>query len=130
MVNPPIVLQSFLAAQGTLTALAGTRIWEERVTPIKGYTLSDGPAICFRSRGGTGFDYSDSIYHNSWMVKCYGEDEAAANDLYYTLVAVLHGAKTGVILSANLEIAGQTLHEPAPLGWPYSLSFFETQMFA
>ncbi len=129
MINAAVVLRTFLVAQPTLYALTAERIYEERLVPVKGYQPSDGGAICFRSRGGPGLDYSGALYGNSWLFRCYGEDEASADALYRTLVDVLDGAQTGGMYAASLEIAGQLLEEQT-LGWHYSLSFFGTIMLA
>ncbi len=132
MIDTPTVLLAYLRSKTALTALTGTRIWAELVMPRKGYTPSQGAAICFRTRGGQ-LDYSSAVIRQSWQFKCYAADELAANTLYRTLVDVLDSqAKTGIIQSALLESTGQTLHETEleMSGWAYVLCYFETLMLA
>lgn len=128
MINAPVILRTFLVAQPTLFTLTGNRIWEQRVVPIKGYDISQGEAICFRTRGGR-LDYTGNLLTNSWMFKSYAADEAAAQALHLTLVANLHDKMTGGMKLAELEIDGQILEEPVT-GWFYSLSFWTTIMEA
>jgi hypothetical protein len=128
MIDAPVVLRGFLAAQTPVSTMTGSRIWEERLYPAKGYVPAHGPAICFRSRGGR-LDYSRALLTSSWIFKCYGQDEGEANALYRALVDVLDDAKTGGMDSALLEIAGQTFQEPL-LDWTYVQCFFTTIMQA
>lgn len=130
MIDAPSILRTYLVAQPTLTALVGNRIWAELVYPPTGYRPSQGSAIVFRARGGD-VDYSSALLRHSWQFKCYGQSEQAANAAYRALYDVLHDAQGSGILSAQLEIVGQTLTDPASAApWPYVLCFYETTMLA
>jgi len=127
MIDTAEVIRGFLTIQPQVTGLTGQRIWAERDTPPEGYVLSnDGPAICFKRRGG-GVDYESVVLRPSVQFKLYGRTELEANQVYRALFDVLSRANTGLILAAELETQGQTLYEPET-GWPYVLVFFKFQI--
>lgn len=126
MIDTAEVIRGFLIIQPQVTALTAQRIWAERDTPPEGYVISDGPAICFKRRGG-GVDYESVVLRPSIQFKVYGRTELEANQVYRALFDVLARAGTGVILAAELETLGQTLYEPET-GWPYVLVFFKFQI--
>ncbi|PYJ11278.1 MAG: hypothetical protein DMF06_03440 [Verrucomicrobia bacterium] len=128
MIDAPTVLHTFLAAQSSLTALTGARIWKEHVTPPVGYKPSQGKALVYRMRGGT-LDYARTLLDSSWQFKCYGASEGDAQTLYRALVTALDDKQGAGIASALLEIAGQTLVEPQT-DYVYVLCFFSTLMWA
>lgn len=117
-------LRTYLAAQSDLTDLTGSRLWAALTFPPVGYKPDDGGAVVFNSRGGPGLSYNSQLLTDSIQFKCYAADELAALTLYGVLVDVLHeGTGTGIRI-AELEIAGQMLREPDPVGWPFVLTFF------
>jgi len=124
VINTMSALRTYLAAQSDLTDLTSTRLWAALTYPPKGYVPSDGAAIVFNSRGGPGLTYNSQLLDESIQFKCYAADELAALSLYGVLVDVLHdGSGTG-IRNAALEVPGQMLQEPEPVGWPFVLTFF------
>lgn len=121
MVDTLQTLRNYLASQGSLTPLVGTRIYAGRVYPPKDYQPGQR-AIVFNSRGGQ-LDYASQLYRDSVQVKCYGANAVDAMNLYRTLVDVLHdGSGTG-IRHAELEIGGYPLQEPAT-DWHFVLTYF------
>ena len=127
MIDTSEVIRDFLAIQPQVTGLTAQRIWGERDTPPEGYSLgNDGPAICFKRRGG-GVDYESVVLRPSVQFKVYGRTELEANQVYRALFDVLGRANTGLILAAELETQGQTLYEPET-DWPYVLVFFKFQI--
>lgn len=125
MINTLATLRTFLAAQSALTDLTGARIWAGRTYPPQGYKPSDGAAVVFNGRGGSGLEIGGRLLRDSVQFKCYAADPISAFSLYGVLVEVLHDATSVEIHSAQLEIAGQLLTEPEPVGWPFVLAFFE-----
>lgn len=125
MIDAPKILKDYLAADSGLTALTSTRIYAERNYPVSGYNPSDGACVVFRRRGGR-LQYSSKIETDSYLFKCYADDELAANTLYRALVDTLHDAKGSGIYHGKLEIAGQTLADMMT-GWVYVLAFFEVK---
>lgn len=126
MIDAADVLHDYLAAQASLTAVTGTRIWAQRNTPLPGYLPSQGGALVYRSRGG-GVNYAGVLLRTSWQMKCYGADVYGADAVYRALFDVLHEAQGSGLRWAQLEIAGQPLDDPQT-GWPYVLCFYETWM--
>ena len=127
MIDSTKVLRAYLLAT-TLGPMVGTRIWGELNTPPPEYLPSQGAAITFKSRGGP-IDYTSAILTTSWHFRIFGEDEYAARDVYLELVGVLHDHRGDGLLSALLEVQGQTLTDP-DTRWPYILTFFQTQMYS
>lgn len=125
MINTMATLRTHLAAQSALTDLTGSRIWAALTFPPKDYTPSTGAALVFNGRGGLGLDYSGQLLRESVQFKCYAANELAALTLYGTLVDVLHDSDGDGMRRASLEIPGQVLREPDPVGWPFVLTFFE-----
>ena len=123
MVDASLVLLTHLEAQSALTALTSTRIWAETSEPPPSYKPSDGQAICFKTRGGTGFDEQDAIYNVSFQFKCYGATRLLATELFRTLNNILHSTAGIGIKMGNLEAPPETLQEP-DTGWYFTLAFY------
>jgi len=126
MVDVTLEVRTVLAADAGVAALTGSRIYGERDVPPPGYKPSDGGAICVKVRGGS-LDYASAWVGASMQMKCYGEDEVAANDVYLATVDALHDYRSWPLRHAAVEVAGQTLEEPGSL-WPFVLCFFRVQV--
>jgi hypothetical protein len=122
MIDGPEALRNFLVAQPALIALVGDRVWAETSTPAAGYKPSDGPAICFMTRGGRD-DYTDVIIIPSVQFKVYGSSEIVANEAYRVLHDALHNGKGYGVRWGRCEVLGQTLREPET-EWIFILTFF------
>ncbi len=123
MVDASLTLLTHLEAQSALTALTSTRIWAETNEPPPGYEPTDGAAICFKTRGGPGFDEEDAVLTSSFQFKIYGSTRALSMACYRALVDALHSNRGSGILMGNLEAPGETLQEPDTL-WYFTLCFF------
>ncbi len=122
MVDAPKAILDYLLAQANLTNVVERRIYAEVDSPPAGYTPTDGPAICLKTRGGTQ-DYESAVLLPSVQFKCYGESEAVANEGYQALCDALNDKSSYAIKRAQFETLGQTLREPET-GWIYVLVFF------
>ena len=122
MVDVVEKVRSFLAANGALVAVVGTRIYGGRDVPPQGYKPSDGACVTFRVRGGLG-DYEDALLKPSVQVKCYGETEAEAGAVYRAVDRALHEGRGQYVLFGEREVLGQALEEPQT-GWRYVLGFY------
>jgi len=123
MIDMPAAVLTFLQAQPGIVALAGARVYAEADYPPTGYKPTDGPALCFKARGGLP-GYPDSLLFPSLQFKCYGSSEIEANTLYRALFDAMHHARGGTVRWAVCEMLGQTLREPE-LGWPFVLTAFQ-----
>lgn len=126
MTDESAALRSMLEADGVLTALIGQRLWAETDVPATGYQPSQGPAICFKVRGGTD-DYTDALQHDSFQFKCYGATPLLARECYRALHAALQNKQAVLIRWARREILGQLLLEPET-GWPYVLTAYKVMI--
>lgn len=135
MTNDSAIILNYLLDQSDLTTLTGTRIWAEADTPPATYRPSEGPAICFKRRGGV-MDEEAVILSPSYQFKIYGADgatgqstspEASADTVYRKLFDVLNFAGTALIRGVQLEAMGQTLREP-DTKWTYMLVYFRAQV--
>ena len=129
MIDPNAKVLALLEADTTLVALVGSRIYAGRDVPREGYNPDDGSAICFRVRGGMGFDLEDAILTPSFQFKCYGASEIAAMTCYRTLVDALHNGHSADVLRGIQESVGQILEEPGT-EWPFVLAFFTVHIRA
>lgn len=123
MVDAAQVLLDYLQSQATLTALTSTRIWAETNEPPPGYEPADGAGICFKTRGGPGFDEEDAILTPSFQFKVYGLTRTLSRACYRELCNVLHSNRGARILMGNLEAPGEILQEP-DTDWYFTLCFF------
>lgn len=123
MVDAAATLLTYLEAQSSLTALTSTRIWAETNEPPPGYEPAAGVAICFKTRGGPGFDEEDAILTSSFQFKIYGATRVLSRACYRALCDVLHSNRGAGILMGNLEAPGETLQEP-DTDWYFTLCFF------
>jgi hypothetical protein len=126
MTDEAAALRSELEADEVLVDLIGTRLWAETDFPASGYQPSQGPAICFRLRGGID-DYTDALQHDSFLFKCYGATPLVAKECYRALHAALQNKQAALIKWARREIIGQVLQEPET-GWPYVLTAYKVMM--
>lgn len=135
MTNDSRTVRDFLLSQPSLIALTGQRVWAEADTPPAGYKPSDGPAICFKRRGG-GTDYEAVNLFPSFQFKIYGADgatgqttspEASADTVYRTLFDVFNQTFGYQIKSAEIESLGNTLIEPNTK-WVYILCYYKLQV--
>lgn len=122
MNDPGTIVRDYLLSQGSLTTLVSERVYAECDYPPVTYRIAQGPAICFKIRGGD-IDPSEALQRPSVQFKCYGRTEQEANTLYRTLHSMLHGKKSESIRWAYLEVLGQTLSEPET-DWPFVLVFY------
>lgn len=133
MIDPNAKLLTLLEADSALSTLCGNRIYAGRDVPPPGYQPKDdganNPAVCFRVRGGPGFDLEDAILTPSFQIKCYGSTEINATTCYRTLVDALHNGSSADILRGVQESVGQLLEEPGT-EWPFVLVFFTVHMRA
>ena len=129
MIDPNAKVLALLEANVALVALCGSRIYAGRDVPREGYTPGDGSAICFRIRGGIGFDLENAILTPSFQFKCYGSTELAAMTCYRTLVDALHDGHSADVLRGIQESVGQLLEEPST-EWPFVLAFFTVHIRA
>ncbi len=109
------IIQTFLAAQTTLTAVISTRIYAPRMpenAPI--------PALGFLTRGGFSTPYIPGIVTPSVQFDCWGATVTAARQVYRALFDVLQGVQNQIvavgssnysILSAIEEVQGQDLQD-------------------
>jgi hypothetical protein len=126
MIDEAAALRSELEADEVLVDLIGTRLWAETDVPASGYQPSQGPAICFRLRGGID-DYTDALQHDSFLFKCYGATPLVAKECYRALHTALQNKQAALIKWARREIIGQVLLEPET-GWPYVLTAYKVMM--
>lgn len=122
MTDVQLALRSYLVGTA-LWALCGARIYAGRDVPPPGYKPGDGPAVCFKVRGGR-IDDSEALIKSSVQFKCYGQDELQAERVYRTLFDSLHVHGHATIRWAFLEVLGQPMTEPQT-GWFINLSFFQ-----
>jgi len=127
MIDVSAAIRTFLAYDGALVALVGTRLWAETDVPAAGYKPSDGGALCFKVRGGLP-DFSAALYTPSVQFKAYGATALAANAVYRALFTALQDTrKGGIVRWAQCEALGQTYFEPATTSstpWPVVLCYF------
>lgn len=126
MTDEAAALRSVLEADGPLAELIETRLWAETDVPASGYVPAQGPAICFRLRGGLD-DYTDALQHDSFYFKCYGLTPLKAKACYRALHAALQNKQATLIKWARREMIGQLLLEPET-GWPYVLTAYQVMI--
>lgn len=125
MIDAEAEIRLFLAGQAVLTALVGSRIYAATDTPVVGYKPHDGPAICFKVRGGQVETEQDVLLAPSVQFKCYGKDEATANACYQTLFDVLNQGRGGTMRYALAEGLGQLLQDTEQdKEWWFKLVYF------
>jgi len=133
VIDPNAKVLALLEADSTLVALVGDRIYAGRDVPPPGYQPKDNstnnPAICFRVRGGLGFDLENALLVPSFQFKCYGSTELNAMTCYRTLVDALHDGSSADVLRGIQESVGQLLEEPGT-EWPFVLAFFTVHIRA
>lgn len=123
MIDAQDIIRDYLLTDTPLVALVGSRIHAGRNVPPPGYQeASDGDCLTFRVRGGR-MDYEDALVIPSVQFKFYSTSEAGAQAGYRALYDALHGATSGDILHAEIDILGQTLEEPGTQ-WVFVLAFF------
>lgn len=122
MTDVQLALRSYLAGTA-LWALCGNRIYAGRDVPPPGYKPGDGPAVCFKVRGGRIAD-SEAAIDASIQFKCYGVDQVAADTCYRILVDSLHVHGSAIMRWAFVEVIGQPIVEPVT-GWYAVLTFFQ-----
>ena len=125
MINVEAEIRFFLAAQPTLDAVIGSRLWAAADVPIVDYNPSQGPAICFKVRGGQIQTEQRVILATSVQFKCYGSDEMEANRCYRALYDVLDQGHGATMRWALAENPGQLLQEPErDKQWWFKLGYF------
>lgn len=122
MVDAAKAILDFLLANSGLTNVAEGRIYAEADSPPPGYTPADGPAICFKARGGSQ-DYEAAVLLASVQFKCYGVSSLAAHQGYRAVYDALNDRASYAIKYGMLETIGQVIREPET-GWVYVLVFF------
>lgn len=124
MIDVGAAIRQYLLMQGDLTALVGSRIYAESDSPPPGYKPgSDGPAVCFKTRGGS-HDFSDKLLLPSVQVKVYADTTLRANEAYRALYDALHNGHDATMRWAQSETLGVTLLEPET-GWAFVLVYFQ-----
>lgn len=125
MISVPRVLRDYLAGKLALAAEIGTRLWAEESTPPEeeNYRPAQGPAICFKVRGGGPDTEESALLDVSVQFKIYGKDRETAWKIYRLLYDALHDQGGGQLRWAQSEILGASLEEPDS-GWKFVLTFF------
>lgn len=124
MIDVGAAIRQYLLAQGDLTALVGPRIYAESDSPPPGYKPgADGPAVCFKVRGGRQ-DYSDVLLLPSVQVKVYADTTLHAQETYRALYDALHNRHDATMRWAQSETLGVTLLEPET-SWVFVLVYFQ-----
>lgn len=118
-----LLLRQRLFDAPDLFNVVGRRIYAATDVPPPGYSPGDGPAVCFKVRGGQ-IHNSDAYIEASVQFKCYGLDETQAEWVYLALCDALHTARGSDVLWAHNEVLGQPTVEPST-EWRYNLSFFQ-----
>lgn len=125
MIDVAAATRTYLLSKPAITAVFGTRIYAETDYPEVDYTPSDGPALCFKSRGGSMDTEQDVILTPSMQFKCFGIDEETANEGYRALFDALNGDQGSTVRWSRCEVLGQVLRETAErTEWIYVLTFF------
>jgi len=106
-----------------LGAHVGANLFAGVDVPPTGYKPTDGPAVCFKTRGGRIAD-SEAAIDASIQFKCYGVDQVAADTCYRILVDSLHVHGSAIMRWAFVEVIGQPIVEPVT-GWYAVLTFFQ-----
>lgn len=106
-----------------LGAYVGNHLYAGVDVPPVGYKPTDGPALCFKTRGGRIAD-SEAVIDASVQFKCYGVDQVEADTCYRTLVDSLHVHGAALVRWAFVDVIGQPIVEPAT-GWYAVLTFFQ-----
>lgn len=124
------IFGDYLAGISAISTLTGSRIYAGRNDPAAGYRPSDGECITFRVNGGT-LDYSAKIVIPRMQVKCYGESEKQAHDLYLAMAGNIHDTHPSgesQVYRTRLLTPGQPiLEERGDIFWKFTLSFWRIE---
>lgn len=132
MVDAAKELGDFLAAQATLTALTGSRLYADSDYPPPTYDPTNGGALCWKVRQGAGSPLATvektGVFSANFQFRCYGQDRAGADQVYRAVFDVLEGAGGSVLRHAIMNNPGSPLLDPES-DWPFVLVFY-TVMFS
>lgn len=124
MVDIASTIRTKLTANAALTTIVGSRIYSG-VTLPSGYKPGDGPAVLFAVNGGSP-DYGPTLRPTIQM-RCYGIDEATAQQTDRAVFDALHDMRSGQVLYVENDILGQLLAEPETQ-WRFVLSYYRAQI--
>jgi len=111
MIDAEAEIRAFLIDDAALFAVVGGRMYAGAVAPAVGYTPADGPALCFKVRGGTIQAEQRVILDASVQFKCYGNTEMEANRCYRALYDALDQGRGATMRWALAESPGQLLQD-------------------
>jgi hypothetical protein len=125
-VDETLAVLDFLEAQTALVTMFGARMWADVDVPKAGYKPADGPAMCFKVRGGE--DLDPVVVHDpSFQFKIYGTSAIVARNAARTLHDNFEERANKDILAVRRETMPVTLREPET-GWTYALVFYSVMV--
>jgi len=133
VIDPHVVVKTFLEADEPLIARIGDRLYAGRSEPPKGYLPTDGDCVVFMIRPGGGPDYGNALLVCSVQFRCYAFDalnspsEVESFGLYRLLYDALHNGHDGSLLWGLTEGIGQLLSDPET-GWFSVLAYFTVML--
>jgi hypothetical protein len=120
------IVLDFLEDQAPILTTFSTRIWGDAEQPKAGYVPANGPAICFKVRGGRDGD-PGVLLDPSFQFKIYGNSEVIARGAARTLHDNFEAFANKDILAVRRETLPVTLQEPET-DWIYCLTFYQVMV--